>query len=389
MLSSKDEGHLDRYVNELKSLGAIRSPSVEAAFRRVKRHALVESFSIGSDREKEVSDGALARMVNESSESDLEIIYSNKPLFTRFENGLPTSSSSEPALVATMIELLQLSPGMSLLEIGTGTGYNAALVSEVLGNQNNVVSIEIQDDVAAQASRLLAKAGYGDITILHRDGFWGAPERSPFDRIIATAGTDDISPHWANQLNEGGIMVLPLNQGGASPIIRISKNDGKLHGEHAGFARFMPIQGELSMQSGFHMNFDLDVSDGREFPLWPELDAPGNRYDFWFFLGMADQRTRLIDVPSPNQASGIGSWIFGLIDSNDDKVVVGNEAIHLWGANNLYRELESLYGEWVHQLPIRQLLRIEFHPVDKPLTEAKGFSWELERKYYRQVLSFG
>jgi SAM-dependent methyltransferase len=121
---------------------------------------------------------------------DLELIYSDTALGTRlverFGARLPASSTSQPSLVADMLELLEVAPGHRVLETGAGTGYNAALLAELIGDQRLVITVEVVEDVVAQTRRLLAGAGYLGITVLCRDGFDGVPERAPFDRIVAT-----------------------------------------------------------------------------------------------------------------------------------------------------------------------------------------------------------
>ena len=99
-----------------------------------------------------------------------------------------------------MLELLDLTPGLKVLEVGAGTGYNAALLAELVGDQRLVITVEVAQDVVAQTRRLLAGASYPGITVLCRDGFDGVPEQAPFDRIVAMVGCADLSPQWAEQL---------------------------------------------------------------------------------------------------------------------------------------------------------------------------------------------
>ncbi|MFN3346714.1 MAG: hypothetical protein ACK42E_02760 [Candidatus Bipolaricaulaceae bacterium] len=97
---------------------------------------------------------------NNPDPEHLKFIYSDRPLVTKLVGDVPTSSSSQPSLVAQMLELLELKPGLSVLEIGTGTGYNAALVQEIVGETGRVTTIDIQEGVVMQTRRLLKAAGY-------------------------------------------------------------------------------------------------------------------------------------------------------------------------------------------------------------------------------------
>lgn len=148
--------HQDAYVARLQSAGAIQSPIVEAAFRRVPRHRLIESFYTGRYTEE----GLVVVDPDNPTADQLATIYGEGALVTRVTDGRPASSSSAPGLVASMLDLLESERGQSVLEIGAGTGYNAALLAEVVGDQRRVVTIDYQDDVAAQTRRLLSRAGY-------------------------------------------------------------------------------------------------------------------------------------------------------------------------------------------------------------------------------------
>ena len=111
--------------------------------------------------------------------------------------------------MAIMLEQLGLVPGHRVLEIGTGTGCNAALMACLVGEQGSVVTMDIDADLVARARENLAAAGYPDVTVLG-DGGFGAPGYAPYDRVIVTAGAWDLAPDWLAQLGPGGRLVLPL-----------------------------------------------------------------------------------------------------------------------------------------------------------------------------------
>jgi protein-L-isoaspartate(D-aspartate) O-methyltransferase len=126
------------------------------------------------------------------------------------EDGVPVSSSSQPAMMAIMAEQLGLEPGHRVLEIGTGTGYNAAVMAHVVGAGGRVVTVDIDDELVARAQASLAAAGYGRVLARCADGGYADPRDDGFDRIIVTAGAWDIAPAWLDQLAPGGRLVLPL-----------------------------------------------------------------------------------------------------------------------------------------------------------------------------------
>ncbi len=97
--------------------------------------------------------------------------------------------------MAFMLELLQIKPGMTVLEIGAGSGYNAALLAHLTGASGKVISVEVTPQLAETACGSLASTGYERVVVAVRDGFYGAQEHAPYDRMIVTAGCQDLSPH--------------------------------------------------------------------------------------------------------------------------------------------------------------------------------------------------
>ncbi len=146
---------------------------------------------------------------------------------------------SQPYVVAYMTEQLALQPQHRVLEIGTGSGYQAAVLSRIA---REVVSIERYRTLADTARRRLAALGYDNVEVIVGDGLSGAPGRAPFDRIIVTAAADHIPPALVDQLAEGGVMVLPLGpHSGAQDIVRLTKTADGLKREDLIAVRFVPL----------------------------------------------------------------------------------------------------------------------------------------------------
>jgi protein-L-isoaspartate(D-aspartate) O-methyltransferase len=125
--------------------------------------------------------------------------------------GLPVSASTQPTMMAVMLSQLGLAAGHRVLEIGTGTGYNAALIARIVGDQKSVVTIDVVPDLIGQARVNLTAAGYGRVTVVCGDGAAGVPDHAPYDRIIVTTGTWDLATQWWAQLGPAGRIVLPLS----------------------------------------------------------------------------------------------------------------------------------------------------------------------------------
>ena len=147
---------------------------------------------------------------------------------------------SQPYVVGYMTEQLEVAPEHRVLEIGTGSGYQAAVLSRIA---SEVVSIERYRTLADVASERLKTLGYGNVTVIAGDGLKGAPERAPFDRIIVTAAADAVPPALVDQLGVGGKMVLPLGPHKSTQfIVKLTKAaNGELKREELIAVRFVPL----------------------------------------------------------------------------------------------------------------------------------------------------
>ena len=147
---------------------------------------------------------------------------------------------SQPYIVAVMTELLQVNPKHRVLEIGTGSGYQAAILSPLAAQ---VFTIEIVPELARSSAALLAKLGHRNVTVRHGDGYKGWPEHAPFDRIILTASPPEIPKALLDQLKPGGILVSPEGKDADNQeLIVIEKStDGKLSRRSIFAVRFVPM----------------------------------------------------------------------------------------------------------------------------------------------------
>lgn len=154
---------------------------------------------------------------------------------------------SQPYVVARMTEALQLWGGEKVLEIGTGSGYQAAILAEM---GVTLFSIEIIEDLAANAKKLLDEMGYEKVTVRHGDGYKGWPEEAPFDAIIVTAAPDHIPQPLRDQLKIGGRLVLPVGDFDPSlefdpqDLILITRTKDGFKEEKIESVRFVPMTGE-------------------------------------------------------------------------------------------------------------------------------------------------
>jgi protein-L-isoaspartate(D-aspartate) O-methyltransferase len=266
--SNTIQHYIDAYVTKLKQAGVIHSRAVEQAFRTVPRHRLVRTFYI-SDQDDNYT--KFEHDPDNPEPTHLEVIYSGAPLVTRFKDGFPASSSSDSRLVAHMLELLRLDRGMNVLEIGAGTGYNAALMAEIVENQSHVTTVDNQPDVVAQTQELLAGAGYSAIRVRCADGFYGFDETVPYDRVVVTVGSPDLSPHWVEHLKPDGFVLLPLRHAAANPLVRVSQRDDAIMGQVVGMSGFMPMRGKLWDSAYYGDSIQAADQSTMQIPVWADL----------------------------------------------------------------------------------------------------------------------
>jgi protein-L-isoaspartate(D-aspartate) O-methyltransferase len=148
---------------------------------------------------------------------------------------------SQPYIVALMTQLVGAKQGMRALDIGTGSGYQAAVLGEIC---KEVYSIEIVEPLAKEAKKRLADLGYKNITVRHGDGYQGWPDKAPFDVIIVAAAPDHVPQPLIDQLAPGGKLVIPVGQWYQELLLIERDKDGKVHRRRGIGVRFVPMTGE-------------------------------------------------------------------------------------------------------------------------------------------------
>ena len=152
---------------------------------------------------------------------------------------------SQPFIVAFMTEQLRLAPGDRVLEIGTGSGYQAAILAELVAE---VYSIEIIEPLAKTAEATLERLGYKNVNVKAGDGYKGWPEHAPFDSVVVTCAPDHVPQPLADQLKEGGRMIIPVGGFGDQELYLLEKKNGQLEQRAVEPVRFVPMTGEAMKQ---------------------------------------------------------------------------------------------------------------------------------------------
>lgn len=201
-----------RMVDEQIAPRGIEDQAILTAMRKIPRHKFVP-------------------------EDMVDLAYEDHPLPIGYGQTI-----SQPYIVALMTQAIDPKPGQRVLEIGTGSGYQAAVLAE-LGVE--VYTIEIIPELAQQAAQRLDELGYTNIHTLNADGYFGWQEFAPFDAVLVTAAPDHLPPSLANQLIEGGRLVIPIGPVGFLQTLWLFEKDGgELQATNLGGVTFVPFTGE-------------------------------------------------------------------------------------------------------------------------------------------------
>ena len=288
MMKQEREAYCQRLVASLEEHGIQITGPVRGAFATIPRHRFVSSYY-----QQQASPSGLEWRRIDATESQewFEQIYSLNPLITRVdEDGFPMSSSSDPTIMASMLDSLEVGRGQHVLEIGTGTGYNAALLAHLVGDPKLVTTIDIDPALIEEAHSNLEKTVGPGMTVVTGDGLQGHATNAPYDRIMATVSTSCVPEAWDQQLTPGGILICILQPAGAGcgGVLKAVKaaNTGRMSGHIMRVATFMPAhQGRRKARRTIPLGYPLQAS----FPLEKAWFDPSSSslfldFDFQFYL---------------------------------------------------------------------------------------------------------
>jgi protein-L-isoaspartate(D-aspartate) O-methyltransferase len=390
---ARDGAGADRLVDALLSAGAITSPTVDAAFRAVPRHLFVPHVPV-------------------------ETAYRDEAIPTKMLAGRAVSSASQPSIVAAMLEQLDVRSGQRVLEIGAGTGYNAALLARLVGPSGRVVTIDIDQDIVEAARTHLAGAGIEGVEVVWGDGGLGYPLEAPYDRIVLTVGAWDIAPAWWHQLANRGRLLLPLSLRGVQRCVALERRGDRLESVSVRGCGFMRLRGdfhgpETVLNAGpVTVTFDTEVGavDLPEILRRPAgvfgVDVPVTSDEIWdglaVWLALHDQGFCTIDAVWPEDddppvpvaatfASGgmhIG-WSPASFDGSGLAVLSeGPSGLAVFGFGEIGTNAEGLaqlVTQWeLADRPASQSLSLHVHPVSESIPDDNG--WVTIEKRWTRIL---
>jgi protein-L-isoaspartate(D-aspartate) O-methyltransferase len=334
-----------RLAARLVTTGPIRSAEWRHVFERVPRHLFVprfhrriESPDYGVDAYELVDGEDL-----EQHDAWLDHVYGDHALVTQYSSQPPhsaTSSSSQPTIMARMLEALDVALGQRVLEIGTGTGYNAALLCERLGS-DHVTTVEVDADLVVVARERLTIAGYTP-TVALSDGSGGYPSGAPFDRIIATCMVGRVPRAWIDQTRPGGRVITPVPGNLAQlSLMPDGSAAGRFHPLGVGF---MGMRGGAPERLTWPGLMSLANQRGERRSRRHPIDithAGGEGSPFWSFV-------QLLAIPF-DAAFPAGPRLGGLVDLGDHSWVrleLEGDAVTQGGPRRLWDIIEDLFDRW-------------------------------------------
>jgi len=374
-------------VDTLKKKGDLMDSALEEAFLAVPRHLFLPDVP-------------------------LDKVYADEAIATKREpDGTVLSSSSQPSMMALMLRQLRLRPGDNVLEIGTGTGYNAAIMQYLVGDTGSVTTVELDKELANEARVHLQHARIGNnVTVVDADGAMGYAPRASYDRIIATAGVWDIPPAWIKQLKPNGILVAPLwIEGGQVSAAFTLQPDGSLYSARnlpCGFITLRGIAAGPNLQrhvSGSALTLSTSEAnriDGAALHSLLSADAEISHLltsmsaeDYWngftTYLAINPPEGYLFAfyaVGEKQQAYGLESSGFALITAGSACFVPfnGNGIAHHFGGADAFLAMQDALNAWNEAgRPGSANLRLQLLPkkTTQPI-ELKPLSRLYSREYH-------
>jgi protein-L-isoaspartate(D-aspartate) O-methyltransferase len=367
-LSAADQAN-QLMVDLMIAEGALWSPPLIAAFRATPRHRFLDriyQFQAKHNRWREI-------ITREPGLAELRLIYADRALITHVSSAkqsrtpIPISSSSQPTLMAQMLEDLRLAAGQKVLEIGAGTGYNAALLAHVVGPEL-VTSVDVDRSVLSEAWDHLRGFPERGVNLKQADGRLGLSELAPYDRIMVTAATPHLEQAWLEQLAPNGVLSAPLALApGLAFVICGTVADEIFEGRLVRAAYFMPLRAEDDL--GVAEDTSTETLDGLETAAAPWSEWLERRRGRIVWLRLAQSLAFyawLRGLTVAMQAQPDGQVMFGIGDADGEASCwLGTQRWHFNDARGrrlgwrLWQAFLDAGGPWPTEFTVRVALHGE------------------------------
>jgi protein-L-isoaspartate(D-aspartate) O-methyltransferase len=369
------------------------SDATAAAFVATPRHLFVRRYRQGGTKQWH-------DVRADNLQEHLATLYANHPLilYGDDDDDVP-STISEPSLVLRMLDLLQLRPGQRVLELGTGSGWNAALMARLVGPEGHVHTVEIIADVAKTAAAAIEQLGIPNAHVIVGDGGEGYAPAAPYDRAVFTAGAYDLPRAFHEQLTHGGLLLAILkNVGGGDNLFLLRKTDDHLTSIDAALCGFVQVRGRSHVD-------DLEPSAVEALPGWEELrHCEISRTPFWWggkskeqavwrtlsirsFLGIVEPSFRAFKT-AKSPAQPREEHFFGLWMQDQRSLVLAKDNLLIsYGSAEARERLLECVRYWVDLgMPTAASLGLRVYPSDATVT-CEPNEWLVKRPESKFVWS--
>ena len=362
------------------------SDATVQAFMTTPRHLFVRRYRERASKEWcEVNEANLNQ--------HLATLYADNALILFGDDDDNISSTiSQPSFVLRMLDLLDFQPGQTVLELGTGSGWNAALIGQLVGPAGRVYSLEIIPEVAQRAADTIAELGITNIRVIAADGGDGYAAGGPFDRIAFTAGTHDLPRQFYKQIKEHGLLLAVIkNEGGGDNLFLLQKVGDHFESRYSMPCGFVQLSGRYKVDS-------LDPTTIESLPEWHALQHQEiARRPFWWggkgrelfmwqtsgirsFLGVTEPSFRAFKIAKPH-AMATEHHYFGLWDREGMSLVLArDEELISYGNAIATERLLHLVHRWIDLgMPAASSLTLHVHRSDRQMA-TRSDQWVVKRQ---------
>ena len=362
------------------------SEATARAYMAIPRHRFIKRYrERGAKQWHEVRE--------ENLEEHLATLYANKSLILYGENDDTVPSTiSQPSFVLRMLDMLQLRPGQTVFELGTGSGWNAALMGQLVAPRGRVYSLELILELAKVAAGTIATLGVENVSVIAADGGEGYAAGAPYDRAIVTAGAYDLPRQFYEQIKDNGLLLIAIKtECQADNLFLLRKTEGHFESIESQPAGFVQMRGKYE-------NDSLEPAPIDTLPEWTALQRKEiSKIPFWWggkgkasfewrtlgirsFLSITEPTFCAFKTEKVDQRSQEEHY-FGLWDKEHSSLVLAkNDWLIAYGSSIAKERLLEKVRQWVALgMPVAASLSLRVYPSDFPLT-VKDNQWIVKRR---------
>jgi protein-L-isoaspartate(D-aspartate) O-methyltransferase len=361
------------------------SEATQRAYRATPRHRFVRRYrEWGSKTWREVSEDNLVEHA--------ATLYADKSLilFGEDDNSVP-STVSQPSFVLRMLDMLRIEPGQTVFELGTGSGWNAALMGQLVGSGGHVYTVEIIPELARMAAEAMESLGISNVSVINADGGDAYAPGAPYDRAIFTAGSYDLPRAFYEQVKDGGLLLAVIkNEGGGDYLFILRKTADHFESVESMPCGFVQLTGKYRIEG-------LDPAPIESLAEWDELkEKVVSRTPFWWggkgkafflwvtmgirsFLGITEPTFRAFKAPRANDRAQEEHY-FGLWDqANHSLVLARDDTLIAYGSAVAKERLIKSIRQWVELgMPSAASFHLRVYPADVA-PPASDMQWIVKR----------